>query len=63
MAGNQCIVRVRLPRSLFRRLAAKAIEERTDLNSVIIRAVRSDLPTPGGDLVRVSLAQAKLPRS
>jgi hypothetical protein len=43
MPEDPCI-RIRLPRALFRKLLAKAIEERTDLNSMIIRAVLSDLP-------------------
>jgi hypothetical protein len=38
------LVRVRLSRSLFRKLAARAIEERTDVASVILRAVEADIP-------------------
>jgi hypothetical protein len=37
------LVRVSLSRSLFRRLAARAIEERTDVASVILRAVEADI--------------------
>jgi hypothetical protein len=47
MRAELCSVQVRLPRALFRRLAAQAIEERTDLSTVIIRAVQSDLPQCG----------------
>jgi hypothetical protein len=39
--------RVRLPRSLFRRLMARAILERTDLNSIVIRAIRTARPEEG----------------
>ena len=59
MPEDPCI-RIRLPRAVFRKLLARAIEERTDLNSMILRAVLSDLPPedrlgtrklrgPGGD--------------
>ena len=39
--------RVRLPRPLFRRLMARAILERTDLSSIVVRAIRSELPDEG----------------
>lgn len=44
MRAAPCTVQVRLPRPLFRKLAARAIEERTDVSSVIVRAVLSELP-------------------
>jgi hypothetical protein len=44
MTSYTCCVRVRLPRPLFRRLMARAILERTDLNSIVIRAIRSEMP-------------------
>jgi hypothetical protein len=47
MRAEHCSVQVRLPRALFRKLAAQAIEERTDLCTVILRAVQSDLPQCG----------------
>jgi hypothetical protein len=44
MPSYTCSVRVLLPRPLFRKLMARAILERTDLSTLVIRAVRSDLP-------------------
>jgi hypothetical protein len=44
MPSYICTVRVRLPRPLFRKLMAQAILERTDLSTLVIRAVRSELP-------------------
>ncbi len=44
MTAYTCSVRVHLPRPLFRRLMAKAILERTDISTIVIRAVRSELP-------------------
>jgi hypothetical protein len=40
-------IRVRLSRTLFRRVAAKAIEEGSDVNQVIVRAVEADNPIRG----------------
>jgi hypothetical protein len=47
MTAYTCSVRVHLPRPLFRRLMAKAILERTDLSTLVIRAVRSEIPKEG----------------
>ena len=44
MPAYTCSVRVHLPRPLFRRLMARAILERTDLSSIVIRAVDAGLP-------------------
>ena len=44
MTSYTCCVHVRLPRTLFRRLMARAILERTDLGSIVIRAIRSEIP-------------------
>ena len=43
MPAATCRARVRLSRALFRRVAARAIEERTDRGSLIIRAVAADV--------------------
>jgi hypothetical protein len=48
MTAYTCSVRVHLPRPLFRRLMARAILERTDLSTIVIRAVRSGMPPEGG---------------
>jgi hypothetical protein len=48
MPAYTCSVRVHLPRPLFRKLMAKAILERTDLSTLVIRAVRSEMPKEGG---------------
>lgn len=47
MPAYTCSVRVHLPRPLFRKLMAKAILERTDLSTLVIRAVRSEMPKEG----------------
>jgi hypothetical protein len=47
MTAYTCSVRVHLPRPLFRRLMARAILERTDLSTIVIRAVRSEMPSEG----------------
>jgi hypothetical protein len=47
MTSYTCCVHVRLPRPLFRRLMARAILERTDLSSIVIRAIRSEIPEEG----------------
>jgi hypothetical protein len=47
MPDYLCSVRVLLPRPLFRKLMARAILERTDLSTIVIRAVRSDMPGEG----------------
>jgi hypothetical protein len=47
MTSYTCCVRVRLPRPLFRRLMARAILERTDLSSIVIRAIQSEMPEEG----------------
>ena len=47
MSSYTCIVRVHLPRPLFRRLMARAILERTDVSSIVIRALRSELLDEG----------------
>jgi hypothetical protein len=44
MPAYTCSVRVHLPRPLFRRLMARAILDRTDINAIVIRAVASELP-------------------
>jgi hypothetical protein len=44
MPAYVCSVRVHLPRPLFRKLMARAILERTDLSSLVIRAIRSEMP-------------------
>lgn len=44
MPAYTCIVRVHLPRPLFRRLMARAILERTDLSAIVMRAVSAELP-------------------
>lgn len=44
MTAYICSVRVHLPRPLFRKLMARAILERTDLSTLVIRAVRSEMP-------------------
>jgi hypothetical protein len=44
MPAYTCSVRVQLPRPLFRKLMAQAILERTDLSSLVIRAIRSEMP-------------------
>jgi hypothetical protein len=44
MTAYICSVRVHLPRPLFRRLMARAILDRTDISSIVIQAVRSQLP-------------------
>lgn len=45
MPSYCCSVRVHLPRPLFRKLMAQAILERTDVSSLVIRAVRADQPS------------------
>jgi len=47
MTSYTCCVHVRLPRPLFRRLMARSILERTDLSSIVIRAIRSGMPQEG----------------
>jgi hypothetical protein len=42
MAAYICSVRVHLPRPLFRKLMAQAILERTDLSSLVVRAIRAE---------------------
>lgn len=49
MPASTCSVRVQLPRPLFRRLMARAILERTDLSTLVIRAVRAEMPAEPGD--------------
>jgi hypothetical protein len=49
MPASTCSVRVQLPRPLFRRLMARAILERTDLTTLVIRAVRAEMPAEQGD--------------
>jgi hypothetical protein len=44
MPSYICTVRVHLPRPLFRKLMAQAILERTDLSTLVIRAVRAEIP-------------------
>jgi hypothetical protein len=44
MTAYLCSVRVHLPRPLFRRLMARAILDRTDISTIVIQAVRSELP-------------------
>jgi hypothetical protein len=44
MTAYTCSVRVHLPRPLFRRLMARAILDRTDISTIVIRAVRTELP-------------------
>jgi hypothetical protein len=46
MRSYICTVRVHLPRPLFRKLMAQAILERTDLSTLVIRAVRAEVPAP-----------------
>ncbi|HEY1793898.1 MAG TPA: hypothetical protein VGG34_13355 [Opitutaceae bacterium] len=48
MAEFLCSVRVQLPRPLFRKLMAKAILERSDVGSIVVRAVRDSLPRDAG---------------
>jgi len=47
MTSYTCCVSVRLPRPLFRRLMARAILERTDLSSIVTRAILSEMPDEG----------------
>jgi hypothetical protein len=49
MRSYICTVRVHLPRPLFRKLMARAILERTDLSTLVIRAVRAEIPAPERD--------------
>ena len=48
MPAYTCSVRVHLPRPLFRRLMARAILDRTDISTIVIRAVKSELPGEDG---------------
>jgi hypothetical protein len=47
MASPLCSIRVQIPRALFRKLMARSILERTDLSTLVVRAVRSDMPPAG----------------
>jgi hypothetical protein len=49
MAASKCRIRICLPRALFRRVAARAIAERAEVNDVIVRAVEADNPRVPGD--------------
>ena len=63
MPSYICTVRVHLPRPLFRKLMAQAILERTDLSTLVIRAVRAEVPAPGSGPVRRVKATRKAPGS
>jgi hypothetical protein len=62
MPAYICSVRVHLPRPLFRKLMAQAILERTDLSSLVIRAIRSDMPAEPGARRRAGAAPKKAAR-
>jgi hypothetical protein len=63
MSASICSVRVHLPRPLFRKLMAQAILERTDLSSLVIRAIRSDIPAEPGPRHRAAGTPKKGARS
>jgi hypothetical protein len=59
MPAYNCSVQVHLPRPLFRKLMARAILERTDLSTIVIRAVRSEMPMEDSRKCRAVRRQAK----
>ncbi len=61
MPSYICSVRVHLPRPLFRKLMAQAILERTDLSSLVIRAIRTETPAENRGGRRVRTAPKKGP--
>jgi hypothetical protein len=63
MPSYICTVRVHLPRPLFRKLMAQAILERTDLSTLVIRAVRAETPEVERGPARAAKASRKPPRS
>jgi hypothetical protein len=59
MPAYICTVRVHLPRPLFRKLMAQAILERTDLSTLVIRAIRSESPAGSREARRRQKAPEK----